>query len=125
MPSSPNYVRDYKQERKTAKKRGETGVGSKSKDATRHRARLKKEKQLGRKLSTDEHVDHKNGMSNSTSNLRVRSAKANTSAGGKKGNKEGKANGALKANKSKKEDRPINPKPRPKKPKNSKPKPRK
>ena len=101
MPSSPNYKRDYKQERKTAKRRGETGVGSKSKDATRHRARRKVENSLGRKLSTDEHVDHKKGMSNKRSNLRVRSAKSNTSAGGKAGNKAGKAAGARKANKKK------------------------
>lgn len=98
MPSSKNYVRDYKQERKTAIKRGETSVGSKSKDATRHRARLKVEKSIGRKLASSEHVDHKNGMSNNRANLRVRSARANTSAGGKAGNKQGKANGARKAN---------------------------
>ena len=102
MPSSPNYKRDYKQERITAKKRGETAVGSKSKDATRHRARLKVEKSIGRKLGSEEHVDHKSGMSNDRSNLRVRSAKSNTSAGGKAGNKAGKAAGARKANRSKK-----------------------
>ena len=101
MPSSPNYKRDYKRERITAKNRGETGVGSKSKDAIRHRARREVEKSLGRKLKTDEHVDHKKGMSNKRSNLRVRSAKANTSAGGKVGNKAGKVLGALKANRSK------------------------
>lgn len=104
MPSSPNYVRDLKQERRTAKRRGETGVGSKSKDATRHRARRKMEKKLGRKLRTDEHVDHKktlkSGGSNDISNLRVRSAKSNTSAGGKAGNRKGKANGARKGHKS-------------------------
>ena len=100
MPSSPNYVRNYQQERRTAKKRGETGVGSKSKDATRHRARRKVEKRLGRKLGTNEHVDHKSGMSNKSSNLRVRSAKSNTSAGGKKGNKAGKAAGARKGHAS-------------------------
>ncbi len=49
MPSSNNYNRDYKTERKTAKKRGETGVGSKSGDATRHRARRLLEKELGKK----------------------------------------------------------------------------
>ena len=101
MPSSANYVRDYKQERKTAIKRKETSVGSKSKDATRHRARRKVQNSIGRKLSSDEHVDHKIGMSNSRSNLRVRSAKSNTSAGGKAGNKAGKAAGARKANRTK------------------------
>lgn len=105
MPSSPNYKRDYKQERRTAIKRGETGVGSKSKDATRHRARRKVQKKLGRKLSTNEHVDHKkplrSGGSNGTKNLRVRSASSNTSHGGKIGNRAGKAAGARKANASK------------------------
>jgi 5-methylcytosine-specific restriction endonuclease McrA len=103
MPSSSNYVRDYKQERNTAKKRGETGVGSKSGDAKRHRARRLKEKQLGRKLRSDEHVDHKtpvkSGGSNSTSNLRVRSRKLNTSSGGKIGNRKGKAAGGRKGKK--------------------------
>lgn len=105
MPSSPNYKRDYKQERRTAIKRGETGVGSKSKDATRHRARRKVEKKLGRKLSPNEHVDHKkslkSGGGNGTANLRVRDAKSNTSAGGKAGNRAGKAAGARKANAAK------------------------
>lgn len=105
MPSSPNYVRDYKQERKTAKARGETGVGSESSDAKRHRARRKMEKKLGRKLKSTEHVDHKNrvkdGGSNDTSNLRVISQHANESDGGKVGNRKGKAAGARKGHKSK------------------------
>lgn len=103
MPSSKNYVRDYKQERKTAKARGETGVGSKSGDATRHRARRTVEARIGRKLGTDDHVDHKrplrSGGSNSTSNLRVRSSSSNTSAGGKSGNRAGKAAGGRKGGK--------------------------
>lgn len=100
MPSSPNYKRDYKQERKTAKKRGETGVGSKSADATRHRARRKLEKEGRVKKGDGKHVDHKktlkSGGSNAKSNLRVRSAKSNTSAGGKAGNRAGKAAGGRK-----------------------------
>jgi hypothetical protein len=103
MPSSANYVRDYKQERKTAIKRGETGVGSKSKDATRHRARRKYEKAHG-DLPSNVDVDHKrtlkNGGSNSLSNLRARKASSNSSAGGKAGSRKGKANGARKANRS-------------------------
>jgi hypothetical protein len=39
MPSSPGYVRDLKQEYKTAKARGEIGTGHNSKNAERHRAR--------------------------------------------------------------------------------------
>lgn len=104
MPSSPDYKRDYKQERKTAIARGETGVGSKSKDATRHRARRIVEKRVGRKLRPDEHVDHKkplkSGGSNSSSNLAIRPASANCSAGGKMGSSAGKAAGARKGHKS-------------------------
>lgn len=100
MPSSPNYVRDYEQERKTAKARGETAQGRKSGDATRHRARRKVEKTLGRKLSKDEHVDHKktlkSGGSNNPKNLRVRSASDNMAAGGRSGSKAGKAAGGRK-----------------------------
>ncbi len=81
--------RDYKRERQLAIKRGETGIGSSSGDARRHRARRKKEKALGHKLRPDQHVDHKkpvkNGGSNSNSNLRVVSASKNMSDGGKLG----------------------------------------
>lgn len=97
-------VRDYKQERKTAIKRKETGVGSKSGDATRHRARRAKEKELGKKLPTNVHVDHKkplkSGGSNGSSNLRLRSASSNMAAGGKSGSSKGKAAGARKGHKS-------------------------
>lgn len=99
MPSSPNYVRDYKQERKTAKKRKETGVGSKSGDATRHRARRKYEKENGA-LSDGYEVDHKtplkNGGGNGKGNLRARKISDNRSAGGKIGNRKGKARGGKK-----------------------------
>lgn len=94
MPSSPNYVRDYAQERKTAKKRGETGKGSKSGDATRHRARRMVEKEVG-DLPASKHVDHKKplnkGGKNVRKNLRVRDASSNMAAGGRNGNKAGKA----------------------------------
>lgn len=104
MPSSPNYKRNYQRERETAILRGETGVGSKSGDATRHRARRKKEKELGRKLSADEHVHHKgklkDGGSNHSSNLAVIPASKNLSDGGKSGNRKGKAAGARKGHKS-------------------------
>lgn len=39
MPSSPGYVRDYKQEDKTAKARGEEGTGHNSGSAERGRLR--------------------------------------------------------------------------------------
>lgn len=98
-------ARDYKRERQLAIRRGETGVGSKSGDATRHRARRKKEKQLGRKLSPNEVVDHKtplkSGGSNGNGNLRVASLSSNASHGGKIGNRKGKGKryGALSSKK--------------------------
>lgn len=39
MPSSKNYVRDYKREAATAKARGEQSTGSESGSAKRHAAR--------------------------------------------------------------------------------------
>ena len=91
--------RDYARERELAIRRGETGVGSKSGDATRHRARRKVEKKLGRDLGPTEVVDHvnplKDGGSNSEGNLRVRRLKPNAAHGGKIGNR--KAKGEKKA----------------------------
>jgi hypothetical protein len=48
-----------------------------------NQARDKKEKQLGRSLRKDEHVDHKNNdrTNDSSSNLRVMSAKKNIAKG--------------------------------------------
>lgn len=95
MPSSKNYVRDYQRERETAIARGETGIGSKSGDAQRHRARRKLQKQIKRKLSSTEHVDHKtpikSGGGNGIKNLRVVNASKNMSDGGRIGNRKGKA----------------------------------
>lgn len=61
MPSSPKYKRDYSQENKTAKTRGETSSGSDSGDAVRHRARrvmLKKGM-----VAKGQDVDHKKPLS--------------------------------------------------------------
>ena len=91
MPSSSNYKRNYKQERSTAKKRGETGAGSSSGDATRHRARRKAIKAGKLKAGSKSVVDHKRtikgGGSNALSNLRVRSRSSNAAAGGRMGRK--------------------------------------
>ena len=95
MPSSKNYKRDYKQENKTAKKRRETGVGSSSGDAKRHRA-AKKHGKCGKGKEVDHKKTLKNGGSNNKSNLKCRSVKSNRSAGGKSGNKKGKARGGRK-----------------------------
>jgi hypothetical protein len=83
-------VRNYDRERELAIRRGETGVGSSSGDATRHRARLKVEKRIKRKLKPTEVVDHKerlkDGGSNDPSNLRVVGLSPNAADGGRVGN---------------------------------------
>lgn len=80
-PSSDNYVRDYDQEYKTAKARGEVGTGSKSGSAKRHRARRMMLK-LGM-VKPGQDVDHKRpiskGGSNSVKNLKATSPSANRS----------------------------------------------
>ena len=78
MPSSPNYKRDYKQEKKTSDARGE-----KPKRAERNRARYKLQK-LGLVHPHDGNdVDHKKpvskGGTNARSNLRVEDANENRS----------------------------------------------
>lgn len=74
MPSSKNYVRDYKQEYKTAKKRGEIGTqpdGKPSRNALRHRARrLMLKKGMNPKLDVDHKVPLSKGGGNKKSNLR-------------------------------------------------------
>lgn len=81
MPSSPNYKRDLKQEYKTAKARGEVGVGSDSPNAKRKRARRAALKMGLVKKGQD--LDHKKplskGGSNSPSNWRATSPSANRS----------------------------------------------
>ena len=86
----PRKKRDYKRERELAKRRGETGVGSDSGDAQRHRARRVYEKKNGDLPSTMD-VDHKRtvkqGGTNAPSNLRARPSRANKAAGGRAGNR--------------------------------------
>ena len=95
--------RDYAQERKTAIARGETGVGSKSGDAQRHRARRIVEKRDGKAAIKGKDVGHKraikSGGSNASSNLRVETVSGNRSAGGRSGDRAGKAAGGAKARK--------------------------
>ncbi len=80
MPSSPNYQRDYAEETKTAKARGETG-GADSGNAVRHRARRKALK-LGM-VKSGQDLDHKKpiskGGSNSPSNFRAETPHDNRS----------------------------------------------
>lgn len=76
MPSSPNYKRDYQQERKTQLARGED-VGNRK----RKQARRKLEAKGMVKPHDKKEIDHKNPISkgggNSPSNLRVVSITAN------------------------------------------------
>lgn len=76
MPSSPGYVRNYKQESRTAKRRGEN-VDNKY----RKRARRKLEKEGVVKPFDGKDVDHKNGnpKANNRSNLKAKSASSNRS----------------------------------------------
>lgn len=75
MPSSKDYVRDYKQEAKTAKERGEQGTGSEAGSAQRHRLRRKALK-LGM-VKPGQDVDHKKPLSKGGSNS-IKNARATT-----------------------------------------------
>jgi len=75
MPSSPGYVRDYKQEAKTAKERGEQGTGSDSGSAKRHRLRRKALK-LGM-VKPGQDLDHKKPLSKGGANT-LANARATT-----------------------------------------------
>jgi 5-methylcytosine-specific restriction endonuclease McrA len=66
MPSSEGYKRNYKQEYKTAKARGEIGTGSDSGNAKRHRLRRKALK-LGM-VKKGQDLDHKKPLSKGGSN---------------------------------------------------------
>jgi hypothetical protein len=79
MPSSPNYVRDYAQEKRTSDARGE-----KAKRAARNRARYKAIKAGMIKPGDARDIDHKKplsqgGAATSLSNLRPVSAHDNRS----------------------------------------------
>ena len=95
MPSSPNYVRKYAQEAKTATARGED-----KDDATRHRARYAMEKS-GKAANNDgKDVGHKKalgkGGSNHHGNLEMQSKSDNRSFARN-------SDGSMKSEKSKKE----------------------
>lgn len=81
MPSSPGYHRDLKQEYATQKARGESGTGSFSENAKRHRDR-RKALTLGLVKPKDD-LDHKvplsKGGSDKASNFRDESAHDNRS----------------------------------------------
>ena len=81
MPSSKNYVRDIKQEERTAKARGETSTGHNSENAKRHRDRRVALK-LGM-IKPSQDLDHKKPLSkggtDSPKNFRGETPHANRS----------------------------------------------
>jgi len=81
MPSPEGYKRDYKQEYKTAKRRGEVASGPDGDNAKRKAARRKLEKEGKVRKGDGKDVDHKNRnpKDNSRSNLRVQSKSENRS----------------------------------------------
>ena len=84
MPSSPGYVRKYKQEVKTAEKRGEQDTGHNSGSAVRHRARREAIKLGMVKPGEKKDIDHKiplskGGAKTSPKNLRAESEHVNRS----------------------------------------------
>ena len=81
MPSPEGYKRDYKQEYKTAKRRGEVASGSDGDNAKRKAARRRLEKEGKVRKGDGKDVDHKNGnpKDNSRKNLRVQSKSDNRS----------------------------------------------
>ena len=80
MPSSPGYRRNYAQETRTAKARGETG-GSDSDNAKRHKFRRAMLK--AGKVKPGQDADHKDPLSkggaNTIANGRARSPSTNRS----------------------------------------------
>lgn len=81
MPSSPGYKRNYAQEYRTAKRRGEVGTGSNGENASRKRARRKLEKAGKVRKNDGKDVAHKNNnpRDNSRKNLSVQSKSKNRS----------------------------------------------
>lgn len=75
MPSSKGYVRDYKREYELQKKRGESGTGSESDNAKRHRLRRKALKVGMVKKGQD--LDHKKPLSKGGGNT-LKNARAAT-----------------------------------------------
>ena len=81
MPSSKKYDRDYEKEYASQKKRGESGTGSTSGSAKRHKLRRLLLKQ--KRVSAGQDVDHitplSKGGSNTPGNARAMSPRKNKS----------------------------------------------
>ena len=100
MPSSPNYKRNYKQEKKTNDRR----MGG-AKKANSYRSKLNQaRKKLGLGKGDPRQAGHKvaakNGGSGSMSNIRKEDGHMNQAKGGKSGSRAGKARGARKGHRS-------------------------
>lgn len=83
MPSSPGYKRDYSQEYKTAKSRGEVGTGGSSPNAERLKIRRAAVKEGKVHKGDGKDLDHTKALSmggaNTLSNTRVRTPGQNRS----------------------------------------------
>ena len=83
MPSSPGYRRDYSQEYKTAKARGEVASGPNGDNAKRKRLRRQFEKDGKVRKGDGKDVDHNKPLNkddgNTKRNNRIISASANRS----------------------------------------------
>ena len=99
MPSSKNYTRDYKQERKAHKANGGLATDRKRAQAQRN-AKKAGTRTTGDGKDTGHKKPLKSGGSSKASNLKSQDRKSNRSAGGKSGSKAGKASGARKGHKS-------------------------
>lgn len=100
MPSSPNYKRDYKQERKTQLAR-EGHEGERKRAKAQYEAKKNGKRKTGDGKDTGHKKALKDGGSSNNSNLRSESRSSNRSKGGKSGSRAGKAAGARKANRNK------------------------
>jgi 5-methylcytosine-specific restriction endonuclease McrA len=83
MPSSPGYKRDYTQEYKTSKARGEVGTGGDSDNAKRLKLRRQMVAEGKVHKGDGKDVDHKvplsKGGSNTQANARIRTPGQNRS----------------------------------------------
>lgn len=79
MPSSKNYVRNYKQEYATAKRRKEVAAGSNGENAKRKAARRKLQKAGVKVKGKDVAHKNNNAKDNSRKNLAVQPKSQNRS----------------------------------------------
>lgn len=104
MPSSANYVRDYKQEARTAKarakKKGDTSPQGTKDRVARNKARAAAIKAGKASKGDGKDIGHKkslkSGGSRSIKNTKVQSRSSNRSSGGRSGSRAGKSKGGKK-----------------------------